>query len=90
MLSSAGTVYGSSNFLSYQEDSLPFQENSYGILLKAMENYLILQEQQLQIVLLMVVQVLLVGMQIIQVLQFQLQITQQRVELQLEVVQEEQ
>ena len=42
MLSSAGTVYGSSNFLSYQEDSLPFQENSYGILLKAMENYLLL------------------------------------------------
>jgi len=42
MLSSAGTVYGSSNVLSYQEDSLPFQENSYGILLKAMENYLIL------------------------------------------------
>ena len=42
MLSSAGTVYGSSYASSYQEDTLPFQENSYGVLLKTMENYLIL------------------------------------------------
>ena len=42
MLSSAGTVYGSTYASSYQEDTLPFQENSYGILLKTMENYLIL------------------------------------------------
>ena len=42
MLSSAGTVYGSTYTSSYQEDILPFQENSYGILLKTMENYLIL------------------------------------------------
>ena len=42
MLSSAGTVYGSSNVSSYQEDTLPYQENSYGVLLKTMENYLIL------------------------------------------------
>ena len=42
MLSSAGTVYGSSNVSSYQEDTLSFQENSYGVLLKTMENYLIL------------------------------------------------
>ena len=42
MISSAGTVYGSSNVSSYQEDTLPYQENSYGVLLKTMENYLIL------------------------------------------------
>jgi UDP-glucose 4-epimerase len=42
MLSSAGTVYGSTYTSSYQEDILPFQENSYGILLKTMENYLLL------------------------------------------------
>ena len=46
MLSSAGTVYGSSAFLSYQEDSLPFQENSYGILIKTMENYLIINSKK--------------------------------------------
>ena len=45
MLSSAGTVYGSSNVLSYQEDTLPFQENSYGILLKTIENYLIINSK---------------------------------------------
>ena len=42
ILSSAGTVYGSSNESIYQEDTLPFQENSYGVLLKTIENYLIL------------------------------------------------
>ena len=42
MLSSAGTVYGSNQTSIYQEDILPFQENAYGVLLKTMENYLIL------------------------------------------------
>ena len=41
MAGSAGTAYGTEkNF--YQEDNIIIQENSYGILLKAIENYLIL------------------------------------------------
>ena len=46
MLSSAGTVYGSTYTSNYQEDILPFQENSYGILLKTIENYLILASKK--------------------------------------------
>ena len=42
MAGSAGTAYGTEKKNFYQEDNIIIQENSYGILLKAIENYLIL------------------------------------------------
>lgn len=42
LLSSAGTIYGSKKPVNYQEDLSLDQSNSYGIVLKAMESYLML------------------------------------------------
>ena len=42
LLSSAGTIYGSKKAHKYQEDFSLDQSNSYGIMLKSMESYLIL------------------------------------------------
>ena len=46
MLGSAGTVYGSKIKRESQEDQIIMQENAYGTLLKAMENYLILYSKR--------------------------------------------
>jgi UDP-glucose 4-epimerase len=42
MLGSAGTVYGSELDKNFQEDNVIMQKNTYGALLKMMENYLII------------------------------------------------
>ena len=49
MMGSAGTVYGSESTKGFQEDEIIMQENSYGAMLKTMENYLILYSKKFDI-----------------------------------------
>lgn len=42
MLSSAGTIYGSRTEKYFQEEDVIMQQNAYGVLLKSLENYLLL------------------------------------------------